>query len=68
MRANALDAWKAALASDPVSAFGGIIAINREIDEALAKEIDTIFFEILIAPSFTKEAIAIFAAKRIEHY
>jgi len=64
VRANALDAWKAALASDPVSAFGGIIAINREIDEALAKEIDTIFFEILIAPSFTKEAIAIFAAKK----
>ncbi len=64
VRANALDAWKTALAGDPVSAFGGIIAINREIDEALAKEIDTIFFEILIAPSFTQEAIAIFAAKK----
>ncbi|MDZ4758653.1 MAG: bifunctional phosphoribosylaminoimidazolecarboxamide formyltransferase/IMP cyclohydrolase [Bacteroidota bacterium] len=64
VRATALEAWQAALAGDPVSAFGGIIAINREVDAALAKEIDKIFFEILIAPSFSAEAMEIFASKK----
>lgn len=64
VRSSAMDAWKAALEGDPVSAFGGIIALNQNIDATLAKEIDSIFFEILIAPSFSAEAIEIFAAKK----
>jgi phosphoribosylaminoimidazolecarboxamide formyltransferase/IMP cyclohydrolase len=64
VRDNMLSAWKDALAGDPVSAFGGVIATNRPVDADVAKEIDTIFFEILIAPSFTAEALEIFKAKK----
>ena len=60
---NALDAYERALACDPLSAFGGIIAINREIDEALAKRISEQFVEVVIAPTFTPAALEVFTAK-----
>ncbi len=62
--AGAEQAWKKALAGDPVSAFGGIIVANREIDEAAAGEISKLFFEILIAPSFSKASLGILAEKK----
>ncbi|MFT6937152.1 MAG: phosphoribosylaminoimidazolecarboxamide formyltransferase/IMP cyclohydrolase, partial [Saprospiraceae bacterium] len=58
-RPTVLEAWNDALAGDPVSAFGGILICNSEIDAATAKEIHKLFFEVLIAPSFTEEAYAI---------
>ena len=57
------EVWKAALASDPVSAFGGIIALNRTLDGKLAEEITQIFTEVVIAPDADEEAKAIMAAK-----
>jgi phosphoribosylaminoimidazolecarboxamide formyltransferase/IMP cyclohydrolase len=50
--------------ADPVSIFGGIVAANREIDEKTAAEISKIFLEIVIAPSFTEEAINIISQKK----
>lgn len=58
------EAWIDALACDPVSAFGGVIIANDEIDAATATEIDKIFYEVLIAPAFTDEAIQILSAKK----
>ena len=63
-RPTVKEAWEAALAGDPESAFGGVLASNREIDAATAEAIQEIFFEVLIAPSFTKEAITILSAKK----
>lgn len=63
-RNNLLTAWKDALAGDPVSAFGGIIISNREIDKATAEDINLIFFEIIIAPSYSKEALDILLQKK----
>ena len=63
-RNTVLEAWDAALACDPVSAFGGVIIANREIDEATAKAINTIFFEVLIAPAYTAEAIKVITEKK----
>ncbi|MEN2978321.1 bifunctional phosphoribosylaminoimidazolecarboxamide formyltransferase/IMP cyclohydrolase [Tistrella bauzanensis] len=57
-------AYAAALACDPVSAFGGIVAVNRPLDEALAVEIAKIFTEVIIAPEITQAARAVFAAKK----
>lgn len=57
-------AFANAYASDPVSIFGGIIAANREIDKATAEQISKIFIEIVIAPSFTDEALEILTAKK----
>lgn len=61
--ASMLEAYHAALACDPVSAFGGIIALNRELDAATASEIIKIFSEVIIAPSITPEAIEILKSK-----
>jgi phosphoribosylaminoimidazolecarboxamide formyltransferase / IMP cyclohydrolase len=58
------DAYAKALRCDPVSAFGGIIALNGTIDAATAKEITGIFTEVVVAPDATDEAKAIFAAKK----
>jgi len=58
-----VDAYEKALACDPVSAFGGIVAMNRELDAEAAGEIVKIFTEVIIAPSATAEAIAIISAK-----
>ncbi len=63
-RPTVLEAWTDALAGDPVSAFGGILICNSEIDAATAKEIHKLFFEVLIAPSFTDEAYKILTRKR----
>lgn len=63
-RENLVDAWKDALAGDPISAFGGIIISNQEITADAAKEINAIFFEIIIAPSFTDEALTILKEKK----
>ena len=56
-------AYEKALASDPVSAFGGIVALNRPVDGELAAEITKVFTEVLVAPHFTPEAREAFAAK-----
>ena len=57
------DAWDAALAADPVSAFGGIVAANRRLDEATARKITGIFIEVVIAPAADDAARAILAEK-----
>ncbi len=56
-------AYAKALKTDPTSAFGGIIAFNREVDRACAEHVARQFVEVLIAPSFSAEALAVFAAK-----
>jgi phosphoribosylaminoimidazolecarboxamide formyltransferase/IMP cyclohydrolase len=61
---NALECWKKALAADPVSAFGGIIAFNIEIGPEAAIEIDKIFFEVCIAPGFSPEALELLSKKK----
>jgi phosphoribosylaminoimidazolecarboxamide formyltransferase/IMP cyclohydrolase len=63
-RNNPADAWKDALACDPVSAFGGVIATNTVVDEKTAAEIDKLFFEIIIAPEFSDPALAILTHKK----
>ncbi len=63
-RKNVTEAWKDALACDPVSAFGGVIVTNVTIDETAAAEIDKIFFEIIIAPDFTDKALEILGQKK----
>ncbi|MHA8262826.1 bifunctional phosphoribosylaminoimidazolecarboxamide formyltransferase/IMP cyclohydrolase [Lactobacillaceae bacterium Melli_B3] len=59
-----LTAWNRAYASDPISIFGGIIALNREVDLATAEKMHEIFLEIVIAPSFTDEAYDVLAKKK----
>lgn len=59
-----LSAYKKAYEADPVSIFGGIIAANREIDAETAAEMKKIFLEIIIAPSFSKEALEILTEKK----
>jgi phosphoribosylaminoimidazolecarboxamide formyltransferase / IMP cyclohydrolase len=58
------EAYARALACDPVSAFGGIVALNRTLDAASARQIVEVFTEVIIAPDATEEAIAIVAAKK----
>jgi phosphoribosylaminoimidazolecarboxamide formyltransferase/IMP cyclohydrolase len=62
--ASVVEAYWRALESDPVSAFGGVIGINREVDAAAAEEIAKLFVEAIVAPSFTPEALERFAAKK----
>ncbi len=61
---NTLHAWELALAADPVSAFGGIIVFNRAIDLQTAEKVNEIFFEVIIAPDFSEEALAVFKQKK----
>ena len=63
-RSTLLQAWKDALAGDPVSAFGGVLIANRPIDEETAAEINKIFFEVIIAPAYSAEALAILEQKK----
>ncbi len=63
-RDTVLEAWTAALEADPVSAFGGVIVCNREIDAKAAEEIDKIFFEVVIAPGYSEDALAILFHKK----
>src|ERR1700751_3543744 len=62
--ATVLEAYQKALAADPISAFGGVIGINREVDGAAAEEIAKLFVEAIAAPSFSETAKARFAAKK----
>lgn len=59
-----LESWREALACDPVSAFGGVLISNKEIEADTASEISNLFFEVLIAPSFTVEAQTILSGKK----
>lgn len=58
------EAYDRAYAADPVSIFGGIVAANREIDKATAEKLHEIFLEIVIAPSFSKEALEVLQGKK----
>jgi phosphoribosylaminoimidazolecarboxamide formyltransferase/IMP cyclohydrolase len=58
------DAFDAALAGDPVSAFGGIVAANRPLDDETARRIGRVHFDIVIAPQFSPDAIALLGTKR----
>ncbi len=57
VRERLVDSYEAALAGDPVSAFGGIVAMNRELDEETTKILTRTFFEVIIAPSFSPESL-----------
>ncbi|VGV80644.1 bifunctional phosphoribosylaminoimidazolecarboxamide formyltransferase/IMP cyclohydrolase [Streptococcus pyogenes] len=57
-------AWDYAYEADPVSIFGGIVVLNREVDAATAKKMHPIFLEIIIAPSYSEEALAILTNKK----
>ena len=63
-RDTLLEAWKDALAGDPVSAFGGVLITNRPVDKATAEEMHKIFFEVCIAPAYDPEALAILEQKK----
>lgn len=63
-RPTVLEAWKDALAGDPVSAFGGILIANSTIDKEVAEEINKIFFEVIIAPEYTKDALDVLMQKK----
>ncbi|MFT4754555.1 MAG: phosphoribosylaminoimidazolecarboxamide formyltransferase/IMP cyclohydrolase [Salibacteraceae bacterium] len=63
-RDTVCEAFKDALAGDPTSAFGGVLIANREIDLATANEIDRIFYEVVIAPSFSEEALGFLSKKK----
>jgi phosphoribosylaminoimidazolecarboxamide formyltransferase/IMP cyclohydrolase len=58
------EAWKKALEGDPISAFGGILITNAKMTLACAREIDQIFYEVLIAPEYDQEAYELLAAKK----
>ncbi|MBN1340309.1 MAG: bifunctional phosphoribosylaminoimidazolecarboxamide formyltransferase/IMP cyclohydrolase [Bacteroidales bacterium] len=59
-----IDAWKDALAGDPVSAFGGVLITNREIDGETAREIDKLFFEVILAPGYEKIALDLLKSRK----
>ena len=61
---NLLTSFQHALICDPLSAYGGVAAINGVVDAELAKEMNTIYIEVIVAADFTEEALAIFAAKK----
>ena len=63
-RDKLVEAWKDALAGDPVSAFGGVLITNKEINLETAIEIDKLFYEVLIAPLFTKDALLLLKKKK----
>jgi len=63
-RPKLIDAWKDALAGDPVSAYGGVLITNRIVDEETAEEINKLFFEIIIAPSYENNAIKVLISKK----
>jgi phosphoribosylaminoimidazolecarboxamide formyltransferase/IMP cyclohydrolase len=63
-RDKLVDAYKAALAGDPVSAFGGILITNREVDPVTAGEINELFCEVVIAPSYNKDALELLKSKK----
>jgi len=62
-RTKLVDAWKDALVADPLSAFGGILITNTQVDEETANEINKLFFEVIIAPSYDAKALEILKSK-----
>lgn len=64
VRKTVKEAWDAALAGDPESAFGGVLVTNKTVDKATAEAIYEIFFEVLVAPSFDEDALAILKTKK----
>jgi phosphoribosylaminoimidazolecarboxamide formyltransferase/IMP cyclohydrolase len=62
--ANCAEAYRRALATDPVSAFGGIVAFNRTVDAPVAESVNEIFTEVVVAPEFDREALEIFKKKK----
>ncbi|WP_457597230.1 bifunctional phosphoribosylaminoimidazolecarboxamide formyltransferase/IMP cyclohydrolase [Hydrogenimonas sp.] len=64
IRDDLVEAYTEALKCDPVSAFGGVVAVNGVVDEALAKKMNEIFLEVVIAGRITPEAQAVFATKK----
>lgn len=64
LRQHTKDAWTAALAGDPESAFGGVLVCNNEIDPSTAEAIHDLFFEVLIAPSFSEQALSLLKSKK----
>lgn len=62
--ASNLEAYTRALATDPVSAFGGIVAFNRPVDAEAARKVNEIFTEVIVAPDFDDEALEIFRTKK----
>lgn len=63
-RDSLIDAYKDALAGDPISAFGGVLISNKKIDLETAKEINKLFCEVVIAPSFEKSAVDLLKSKK----
>jgi len=63
-RDKLVEAWKDALAGDPVSAFGGILTSNQKVDAATAEEMNKIFFEVVIAPAYDEDALEILKSKK----
>lgn len=63
-QATLVEAYKLALEADPVSAYGGVLAFNRELNEATAREISKLFVEAIAAPSFSQNAFEILTAKK----
>ncbi len=62
-RETLLEAWESALAGDPVSAFGGVVAVTGSVDHALAERLVSIFLEVVVAPAFDEGARAVLATK-----
>lgn len=58
------EAWEAALRTDPQSAFGGIVATNKEVTKELAEKMNEIFLEVIIAPRFSKDSLDLFSNKK----
>lgn len=63
-RSTLLEAWNDALSADPVSAFGGVIACNQPVDLATAEAMNSLFFEVLLAPSYSAEALDVLQSKK----
>jgi len=64
LRSTVKESWDAALSGDPESAFGGVLVCNKPIDNITAEAINELFFEVLIAPSFNEDALAILKTKK----
>lgn len=62
-RKNLVDAWKASLAGDPTSAFGGVLITNKTIDATTAEEVHKLFFEVIIAPAYDPKALEILKSR-----
>lgn len=63
-RSGLLDAWKDALAGDPVSAFGGVLVTNAKIDFETAKAVNELFFEIILAPDYDEKGLEVLKTKK----